>query len=58
MSTFDFDAIPEWMARNIGRDALRGVKRTMQSPEGLAMLDRKVAEKKEAQKNGIVPNAG
>lgn len=57
MSTLDFDAIPDWMASNIARDTLRAVKRTMQTPEGRAMLDRKIAEKKEAKKNGLVPDA-
>lgn len=58
MSTLNLNAIPDWMADNIARDTLRAVKRTMQTPEGLAQLERKVKERKEkeAKKNGLVPD--
>ena len=58
MSTLNLNAIPDWMADNMARDTLRAVKRTMQTPEGLALLERKIEEKKqkEAKKNGLVPD--
>ena len=56
MSTLDFDAIPAYMVDNIARDTLRAVKRTMKTPEGRALLDRKVEERKrkEGMKSGLV----
>jgi hypothetical protein len=51
MSTLDFDAIPDWMASNIARDTLRAVKRTMQTPEGRALLEKKIDERKKKEVN-------
>lgn len=46
MATLNLDAIPDWMAESIARDTLRAVKRTMQTPEGRALLERKIEEEK------------
>lgn len=51
MSTLDFDAIPDWMASNIARDTLRAVKRTMQTPEGRALLEKKIEDRKKKEAN-------
>lgn len=59
MSTLNYDTIPDWVASNIARDTLRAVKRTMQTPEGRAMLDRKVEERKrkEEMKSGLIADS-